>query len=77
MATFNLTVTYPDAEQARILAALKEHWKNADGSLPTNAQVVEKLRQVVAANVKDIVVMVERNAAVKTAADGVTAPSVT
>lgn len=75
MATFNLTVTYPDGEQARILAALKTHWTE-DGVVPTTAQVVEKLRQVLAANVRDIVVRVERNAAIKTASDGVVAPTV-
>lgn len=80
MATFNLTVTYPDAEQARILAALKKHWttQDADGNdvIPTNAQVVEHLRKVVVANIRDIVIRIERDAAVKAAADGVTPPDV-
>lgn len=76
MGTFNLTVTYPDAQQTRILNALKTYWTTADADgnpvVPTNAQVVEKLRQVMIANVKDIVLRVERDAAVAAAASGVT-----
>lgn len=70
MATFNLVVTYPDAQQTRILNALKAYW-TVDGVVPSNAEVVEKLRQVVIANVKDIVYRVERDAAVQAAANGV------
>jgi hypothetical protein len=76
MATFNLTVTYPDAQQTRILNALKTHW-TVDGVVPSNAEVVEKLRLVVAANVKDIVLRVERAAAVEAAAAGVVPVTVT
>jgi hypothetical protein len=76
MATFNLTVTYPDAQQTRILNALKTHW-TVDGVVPSNAEVTEKLRQVVAANVKDIVLRVERAAAVEAAAAGVVPVTVT
>ena len=71
MATFNLTITYPDAQGTRIMSALKTHW-TVDGVVPTNAEAIEKLRQAVAANVRDIVLRVEREAAVKAAADGVT-----
>ena len=71
MATFNLAITYPDAQGTRIMTALKTHW-TVDGVVPTNAEAIEKLRQAVAANVKDIVFRVERDAAVKAAADGVT-----
>ena len=71
MATFNLEITYPDAQGARIMTALKTHW-TVDGVVPTNAEAIEKLRQAVVANVKDIVFRVERDAAVKAAADGVT-----
>jgi hypothetical protein len=71
MATFNLVVTYPDAQQTRILNALKTHWA-VDGVVPSNAEVVEQLRLVVAANVRDIVLKVERDAAVIAAADSVT-----
>lgn len=76
MATFNLTVTFPDAQQARILTALRTHWTE-NGVVPTNPQIVEKLRLVVAANVRDIVQRVERDAAVAAAAGGVTPPDVT
>ena len=30
MATFNLVVTYPDGQGARIMAALKTHWTTTD-----------------------------------------------
>lgn len=76
MAVFNLAITYPDAQQVRILTALKAHWttKGANGAdvVPTTAQVVEKLRLVVVSNIKDIVFSQERDAAVKAAAAGVT-----
>ena len=75
MAQFSLVVTYPDAQQTRILNALKTHWTTKDAQgvdvVPTTAQVVEKLRGVVIANIKDIVMMVEREAAVKAACDSV------
>jgi hypothetical protein len=76
MATFNLEITYPDAQGARIMTALKTYWTTQDEQgndvVPTNAQAIEKLRQAVVANVKDIVFRVERDAAVKAAADAVT-----
>ena len=71
MATFSLLITYPDAQGSRIMDALKAHW-TVDGVVPTNAEAIEKLRQAVVANVKDIVFRVERDAAVKAAADAVT-----
>jgi hypothetical protein len=75
MAVFNLAVTYPDAQQARILTALKAHWTTKDAQgvdvVPTTQQVVEKLRLVVVANIKDIVFTQERDAAVKAAAAGI------
>lgn len=81
MATFNLTVTYPDAQGPRIMAALKTHWTTEDTNgqpvVPSNAEVIEHLRLVVAANVRDIVLRVERDAAVAAAADGVTPVTVT
>jgi hypothetical protein len=76
MATFNLVVTYPDNQQTRILNALKAHW-TVDGVVPSNAEVTEQLRLVVAANVRDIVLRVERDAAVAAAAAGVTPVTVT
>jgi hypothetical protein len=71
MATFNLVVTYPDGDGTRIMNALKTYW-TVDGVVPTNAQAIEKLRLAVVANVKDIVFRVERDAAIKAAADAVT-----
>ena len=76
MATFNLAITYPDAQGTRIMAALKAHWATTDAQgnpvVPTNAQAIEKLRSAVVANIKDIVQRVERDAAVKAAADAIT-----
>ena len=80
MATFNLTVTYPDAQGPRIMAALKTHWTtevNGQPVVPSNAEVIEKLRLVVAQNVRDVVLKVERDAAVAAAAAGVVPVTVT
>lgn len=81
MATFNLVVTYPDAQQTRILNALKTFWttKDAQGAdvVPSTADVTEKLRQVIIANVTALVLRVERDAAVTAAAAGVTPVTVT
>ena len=73
--TFNLTVTFPDAQQTRIVNALKVHW-TVDGVAPTTPQVLEKLRLMVRDEVRDIVVNVERDAATSAAAAGVTPPDV-
>lgn len=75
MSTFTLVVNYPDAQATRIMNALKTHWTTKiDGAdvVPTNAQVVEKLRLAMVANIKDIVQRIERDAAVKTASDSIT-----
>jgi hypothetical protein len=75
MAVINLAITYPDAQAVRIMNALKAHWTTTvDGVdiVPTNPQVIEKLRLAVVANIKDIVQRIERDAAVKTAADAIT-----
>jgi hypothetical protein len=76
MATFNLAITYPDAQGTRIMTALKTYWTTTDANgnpvVPTNAEAIEKLRLAVVANVRDIVLRVERDAAVKAAADSVT-----
>jgi hypothetical protein len=81
MAQFSLIVNYPDAQQTRILNALKTHWTTKDAQgvdvVPTNPQVVELLRGVVIANIKDIVMMVERDAAVNAAAASVVAVDAT
>jgi len=75
MGTFNLTITYPDPQQTRILNALKSHWttKDAQGNdvIPSTPEVIEKLRQAVVNNIKDIVLKEERDAAVKLAADSI------
>lgn len=63
MATFNLAINYPDAHQARILAALKAHYASNGTPEPTNAQAIEALRQDVAQQVKRIVLSHERQAA--------------
>ena len=80
MGTFNLSVSYPDEQQTRIIDGLKAHWTttdaNGDPVVPTNAEVVEHLRQVVIHVIKDIVLTVERDAAVKAAADAVTVADV-
>ncbi len=56
MATFNLVITYPDAEQARIIAALKDHYfGTTPNPVPTNGQAVEALRLDVARRIKDMV----------------------
>jgi hypothetical protein len=81
MATFNLVITYPDDQGPRIMTALKTHWTTTDAEgnsvVPTNAEAIEKLRQAVVSSVRDIVLRIERDAAVKTAADGVTEADVT
>jgi hypothetical protein len=81
MASFNLTINYPDDQGPRILAALKTHWTTQNelgvDVVPTNAEAIEKLRQSVANAVRDIVLRVERDAARKTAEDGVTEADVT
>lgn len=76
MASFNLTVNYPDGEGARILTALKTHWTTVDANgnpvVPTNAQVVQKLSESVAKNIIAITRRVEQDTAVAAAIAGVT-----
>lgn len=80
MASHNITVTYPDGQGARIMAALKAAAtgtlpKNPDGSdpVPTNAQALAWFTSCVKANLRDIVLRYEREQAIK----AVTAPDVT
>lgn len=72
MGTFNLAITYPDNQQARILDALKAHWTTLDAEgnpvVPTTPEVIVHLRQAVVRSVRDIVRKVERDAA-RAAAD--------
>jgi hypothetical protein len=70
MAIINLAINIPDAQQARALAGLKTFW-TVDGVVPTNAQVIENLRKATVDMVREIVLSVERSAATKAAADGV------
>jgi hypothetical protein len=81
MATFSLVVTYPDADQTRILNALKTYWTTVDANnnpvIPSTPQVTEKLRQVVISNVKDIIYRVERDAAIAAAAANVVTANIT
>ena len=76
MGTFNLAIQYPDAQQARIVAALRTHFA-VDGVLPTTQEAIESLRQSLANAVRDIVLRVERDAARAAADAGVQAPDVT
>ena len=72
---FSLTITYPDAEQTRIVTALRNHYciQQEDGSCTTAtiAQATESLRQSVRDAIRDLVLKYERDAAVKTATDAV------
>jgi|WetSurMetagenome_2_1015567.scaffolds.fasta_scaffold791055_3 hypothetical protein len=72
--TFNLTITYPDAQQTRILNAMKTYWTTTSPTtgqpvVPTTAEVIEKLRLSVVSAVKDTVLRTERDAAAKAATD--------
>lgn len=58
MATFNLAINYPDAEAARIIAAIKTHY-----GVTTNAGAVEALRKEVCSRLKVIVLHEERKVA--------------
>ena len=44
MATFNLSLTYPDGQGPRILAALKAKAATQANPTPTNAQAIEWFR---------------------------------
>jgi hypothetical protein len=63
MATLNLTVNYPDAQQARILAALKARYANNGNPAPTNAQAIEGLRAEIGSIVRGIVQSYDQQAA--------------
>ena len=85
MATYNLTITYPDAQQARILAALKARAlealpNNPDGSRPisaTNAQAIAWLDTAFKAALLDNVRKYEADLAAQAAAAGVTPVTIT
>lgn len=61
MAVFNLTINYPDGEQARILAAIKAHY-----SVDTNAEAIEGFRREVHQRLRTIVLHEERKQALAT-----------
>lgn len=63
MATFNLTITYPDAQQTRILTAMKAVYASNGTPTPTTAQAIEALRLEVAQRIKSIVMSYEQQAA--------------
>lgn len=63
MATFNLVITYPDAQQTRILTALKAKYASNGVPNPTNGQAIESLRLDVAAQIKSAVLNYEQQAA--------------
>lgn len=75
MATFNLTITYPDGQATRILDALKEHYRDADGNLPDNAGVATALEEEVARKIKNTVIRHEARIAEQTADSEVTVGS--
>ena len=64
MATQNITLTYPDGEQARILAALKAAAATAAVPAPTNAQALAWFTATVQSSLRDVVLRFERDAAV-------------
>lgn len=72
MAVINLAITIPDAQMARVQAALKAHWAVAGQPALTNAEVVEKLRMSLISNIKDICKRTEEDAAKATALATVT-----
>lgn len=69
MAAFNLTVTYPDGEGARIMTALKSACATAANPSPSNAQAIEWLRLRVVQLVKTTVHDEENKAALNAIAD--------
>lgn len=68
MAVFNLAITYPDAQQTRIMDALKQAAATSVNPTPSNAQAIEWLRQrvigVVKGTVRDMEVRTAQNAVV-------------
>jgi len=77
MATFNLVITYPDADATRIMNAIKARATTTEVPNPSNAQATEWFRLSVTRALRDIVEKHERDAAVATAAASVVSPEVT
>lgn len=59
MATFSLSIPYPDGEGPRIMAALKWKATTNGNPNPTNAEAIEWLRQTAARDVKQAVLEYE------------------
>lgn len=77
MATFNLTLTYPDGQQTRILNALKARAATEESPTPTNQEAIAWFRAATINALKDVVLMHEREAAIATAVAGVSEADVT
>lgn len=77
MATHNITLTFPDAQQARVLAALKASAATTEVPNPTNAQALAWFTGTVKASLRDVVLRYEREAAVTAAAAAVAPADVT
>jgi hypothetical protein len=82
MATRNITITYPDGQGARIVAALKTHYGPiTEGEPPvqrerTNAEAFAAFEASVKNSLRHIVRSVEQEAARQAANAGVTDPDV-
>lgn len=73
MATINLAIVIPDAQMPRVQAAMRANW----GQALTNADLIERLRVAVMANITDITRRFEQDAAKATAVSGVSDVSTT
>lgn len=71
MATFNFTLTYPDGQKARILAALKHSAETDQNPNPSNADAIEWFRQACTHALKDVVKRYETEQAVNSAIESV------
>ncbi len=63
MATFSLTITYPDANATEVLNVLKAHFATNGTPNPTNAQVRTALEKQTAEFVKGLVFAARQKAA--------------
>ena len=73
MAVFNLAITIPDAELARVRAALRELW----GTNLTDAQVTERIRTETRDRIKAWVVEAERRILERNATASIVPPDAT
>ena len=77
MAVYNMALNYPDAEQARILTALKASAATTAVPAPTNAQALAWFTSTVQSSLRDVVLRYERDAALTSAAATVVPVTVT